>query len=354
MGASILERELKGRKDIKELMESLDEMDKFADSLKSKYDDDTNQILDAWKKFVKYIKEDIPFNLKQHVLNTVPHVTTLLSELKNRSDVKKGALSKECLSKRVNGWDSHSFITSRLIDISLKLGADINSTYAGIPFKSMGMPAIHFAAYMNNYNCQSTFVNRWAAIDNSCKKENHPLHYAFMNNRDLTLKKKTPNYELLKEYYRLNATKTQTQIIEKTKNVNIQGKNGNSVLHIIAKQKQIENTKSIDLLFEKGLDVNQKNNKGLAPLHVATISSSFKAINLLSERNANFNIQDKQGRTPLHYAYMYDRELLAKELIKLGCNPNAKDKFGKKPIDYLEREDIFILKPRKNDGLTLA
>lgn len=341
MGKGILERTLKDRADIKELMETLQEIDEFANSLKDKQNDKVDEIIDTWKKFVRYIKEDIPLNIKNHILNTIPHVISLISELKTRSDIKNGTIEVKHLSKRVGGWDRHSFLTSRLIDISVQIGADLNSKQAGIPFKSLGVPSTHYASFINNYNCLSTLVNRGADIECTCSKENSPLHYAFSNDKSLYVKKGTKNEDVLREYYRMNSRKIKNFLIEKIKDINVKGNSGNTVIHVISNNKHFNDFESFNLLINKGVDLNVVNKKGNTAMHTAAINGNIELIEYFIHKNANPNVQNNEGKTPLHFAYLYTKTRNVDKLIALGCDPSIKDKYGNRPKDYLDRDDNY-------------
>ena len=63
-----------------------------------------------------------------------------------------------------------------------------------------------------------------------------------------------------------------------------------------------ENVALVRRELSKGADVNQKNDEGRTPLHLAAGIANKKIADLLIEKGANINSRDKRGFTPLDYA----------------------------------------------------
>ena len=63
-----------------------------------------------------------------------------------------------------------------------------------------------------------------------------------------------------------------------------------------------ENVALVRRELSKGVDVNQKNDEGRTPLHLAAGIANKKIADLLIEKGANINSRDKRGLTPLDYA----------------------------------------------------
>ncbi|VBB18139.1 Ankyrin repeat [Yasminevirus sp. GU-2018] len=95
--------------------------------------------------------------------------------------------------------------------------------------------------------------------------------------------------------------------------------------------------KIIEVLINKGADVNACNNSCGTPLHCAIMSgSSEKIIEVLINNGANVNARNNYGQTPLHYIDSASIDSTSIESIKLlikhGANVNAKDNNGDVPL----------------------
>jgi len=78
--------------------------------------------------------------------------------------------------------------------------------------------------------------------------------------------------------------------------------------------------------------VMARNKLGKTPLHYAVTYAAPKMIELLLEKGADINAPDNSGLTPLHVAAMLDRTNEAQALIAHGANIEARDSFGDTPL----------------------
>ena len=127
-------------------------------------------------------------------------------------------------------------------------------------------------------------------------------------------------------------------------NVNVEvDSNGNTPLHraVLFGQKEI-----VELLIQKGADVNKENNYKSTPLHVAARWNSQKEIvELLIKAGADVNKENIYGSTPLHEAVVNGQEIV-ELLIKASADVNKENKNKDIPIDlatYYGRKDIVLL-----------
>ncbi|XP_015924296.2 SMC5-SMC6 complex localization factor protein 1 isoform X1 [Parasteatoda tepidariorum] len=112
----------------------------------------------------------------------------------------------------------------------------------------------------------------------------------------------------------------------------------------------------IKLCSSATLDVNEKNNLGQTPLHVACLSSLEKnvcykiLINECSSENSkhrlNFSAVDGEGQTSLHIAMKENKCSIAKSILKHGGPKllEIKDKYGRKPMHYASKEMKQVLR----------
>ena len=76
--------------------------------------------------------------------------------------------------------------------------------------------------------------------------------------------------------------------------------NGNTPLHLACEGRSEE---VVQLLIDSGADINQTNNEGEIPTHVAVQYGSINIVKMLQQKCAEtLKCQDKYKRTVLHHA----------------------------------------------------
>ena len=118
---------------------------------------------------------------------------------------------------------------------------------------------------------------------------------------------------------------------------------GDTILHILLSNLNNDHKDMLSKLFHKSL-LNEKNNKGETPLHIACqYGLEYDAIFLIS-KGADVNACDNYGQTPLHYVCMTSDVRvqekykdspsirIIRELLKCGADVNASSYAKVRPI----------------------
>lgn len=72
---------------------------------------------------------------------------------------------------------------------------------------------------------------------------------------------------------------------------------------------------AINLLLDKGAELEPRNQYGCTPLFWAVLNNSVDAVNLLLERGADIEAKDEDGDTPLHHAALHNSPDAIKVLL---------------------------------------
>lgn len=91
------------------------------------------------------------------------------------------------------------------------------------------------------------------------------------------------------------------------------------------------------LLLETGADLNFKDNSNRTPLHWATRNRHEAVVKLLLEKGAKLNFKGEDKWAPLHWAAWNGHEALVKLLLKNGADPNVTDMLNWTPLDWAAR-----------------
>lgn len=108
---------------------------------------------------------------------------------------------------------------------------------------------------------------------------------------------------------------------------------GDTALHLACRHSLLD---MVELLLDKGLDIEAKGHWDMRPLHCAasTITGDPRpVVYLLLRRGADIDSRGFQGHTALHECALYNREEMADLLLSRGAQPDLKDDEGRTPID---------------------
>ncbi|EGC39798.1 hypothetical protein DICPUDRAFT_44993 [Dictyostelium purpureum] len=97
------------------------------------------------------------------------------------------------------------------------------------------------------------------------------------------------------------------------------------------------NTKKVREMIDCGCDINMTEyDKGTTPIHIACARGHKQVLELLVQRGCDVNVQDNRGWTPLHSLVTGRYDILALWLIRQGSKIDLKDKNGFSAIDMAQ------------------
>jgi ankyrin repeat protein len=121
-------------------------------------------------------------------------------------------------------------------------------------------------------------------------------------------------------------------------------KDGDTALHKAASNDKLE---IVELLLQKGADIEAKDKYGYTVLHKAARYSKLEIVNLLLEKGANIEAKDKYGETALHKAASNNKLEMVELLLQKSADIEAKDKYGytvlHKAARYSKLETVNLL-----------
>jgi ankyrin repeat protein/predicted DNA-binding WGR domain protein len=113
-------------------------------------------------------------------------------------------------------------------------------------------------------------------------------------------------------------------------------------------------TEIIQQICAAGANVNEKDNRGKAPIHYVVHQNMFGSyehvpmIQLLARHNANLDLEDNNGKKPLYYAHMQRNGVIASCLLKLGATDSQElQQKAKQAVDKFEDEVLKLNEPEE-------
>ncbi|MEY9979088.1 ankyrin repeat domain-containing protein [Lysinibacillus sp. RC79] len=116
---------------------------------------------------------------------------------------------------------------------------------------------------------------------------------------------------------------------------------GFSLLHAAV---STENPELVKYLIDLGVDVNSRNDEGIAPLHIVLYPEVAEC---LLDNGALIDLTTNDGDTPLHTQVSDGEERIdiIQLLLKRGANSEIKNIFGENALDIAKsREETLIIK----------
>jgi hypothetical protein len=118
-------------------------------------------------------------------------------------------------------------------------------------------------------------------------------------------------------------------LLEKGANIEAANRLGWTPLHWASQSGHID---VIKLLLEKGANIEAANRLGWAPLHQASQNGNIDVVKLLLEKGANTEVADQGGCTPLYRASQNGHVGVVKLLLEKGANRKVANYSGWTPL----------------------
>ncbi len=114
--------------------------------------------------------------------------------------------------------------------------------------------------------------------------------------------------------------------------VDVDGKSSRIKKPLLLVAVEKENAELVDLLLERGADVNYAAPNGMPPLHRATWMGYVEIFHRLVEAGADIKQKGPGGWMPIHHAARNGRTGLVTFLVESGCDINTKTSDGETPL----------------------
>lgn len=144
-------------------------------------------------------------------------------------------------------------------------------------------------------------------------------------------------------------------LLEKGADLEAKDDDGQTPL-VVAVQKELVET--VNFFIEEGADIEAKDSHGLTPLMVAVQKSKLDTVNLLLDEEADLAAKDDLGRTPLIVAVQKSTPGMVNLLLEYGADLEATDNHGRTPLVMAVRsgrcENVEFLLERGADPEPLS
>ncbi|KAJ6103208.1 hypothetical protein N7486_005635 [Penicillium sp. IBT 16267x] len=92
------------------------------------------------------------------------------------------------------------------------------------------------------------------------------------------------------------------------------------------------NASMVNLLLQKGADINHRDQRGYTPTHAAVSQGTEEVLYTLIESGANLSFINNETGAPLHCAVQKKSLPMVERLLKAGVDVNARNTYGRTPL----------------------
>ncbi|QEN06050.1 hypothetical protein EW093_15585 [Thiospirochaeta perfilievii] len=229
---------------------------------------------------------------------------------------------------------------SKIIEFLIKKGAKVDTR------NKSGSTPLHEAIMVGNSDIINLLnVNKadFFAINNS---GDNPFDLIFQKGVEFATEILTPELVSLRNnrqntplFYAIDwGSKEIVQVIlDKGADINAKNINGETPLHQAI---TTDNVIVANLLIERGASIEAKDNQLNTPLHSCVYWNAYESAHLLVEKKADINAKNIKNRTPLHEAVLTEDTDIVTFFIKNKSNLNARDNNGQTPLFYAVKNNF--------------
>lgn len=110
--------------------------------------------------------------------------------------------------------------------------------------------------------------------------------------------------------------------------------NYNDLLLMFVRHSDNVDKEAVELLLEKGADINMQGVSGVTALIYVTMDGNKDLVKFLLEKGAKVNLRDGSGKTALMIASINGHKEIVELLLEKGANVNLKDIIGWTALKY--------------------
>ncbi|CAJ2513367.1 Uu.00g014860.m01.CDS01 [Anthostomella pinea] len=143
-------------------------------------------------------------------------------------------------------------------------------------------------------------------------------------------------------------------LLQRGADVNQKNNNGQTALHFVASKSHLEVARKL-LDNKPPASARVRDKRGQYPLHRAAAVGSVPLVKLLLEHRSPLNATDVAGYTALHHAVAEGHGDTAVALIKAGAEMDRRDNDGCLALDLAPDKEVrkYIAREAENEGIEL-